>query len=427
MKGRFETKKIVIHILVWVTVFVINLIIIKGYSINVPFSESLVTWIFYIILFYANYLLFMPYLLFRKKAVLYGLVAVGALTACFLSVKLYTLHEKRAGLVELSERLSRYEDVKESYEQKRSERHRRERERIPPEERGKRRPSPRFGPSEASDLTPREELYEQYMREYERARYNLGREVGSGFNPLTQHNMTYVSTMLLFFMASIVTGFIDRTAREEKIRRETEQEKTETELAYLKQQINPHFLFNTLNSIYSYTIGVSQPASDAVLKLSSILRYMLYETTRDKVNLSEELAVVDDYIELQKLRVTDKTVIEMKVEGNTAGKRIEPMLLIPIIENAFKFGVDSVEPSFVAIRAVVEGDRFRFDVSNRVVRRTEKDDRNSGIGIRNIRRRLELIYGKENYRFTAGEKDDVFTVSLDLLLNDEKNEMPGSR
>ncbi|MDR0954847.1 MAG: histidine kinase [Rikenellaceae bacterium] len=270
-------------------------------------------------------------------------------------------------------------------------------------------------------LTPREETLWQLRREYFATRsyaWELSRNDYNHYNPFQQQNLPFVFALIIFYMASIVTFFVEQGNKAEKRRRELEKERVKAELAYLKQQINPHFLFNTLNSIYSYTISVSQEASDAVLKLSSILRYMLYETNRDRVPLPDELAVIDDYIELQKMRMTDKTQIEVIVRGDTRRYQIEPMLLIPIIENAFKYGVDSVEASFVRIEIEVEGGDFTFRVTNRVVRRNDGDRSHSGIGIQNIQRRLELIYGADHYDMDVSEKDGIFSVTLHLNLKD---------
>jgi sensor histidine kinase YesM len=267
-------------------------------------------------------------------------------------------------------------------------------------------------------FTPREETLWQLRQEYFSTRSYAWGLSHSNYNPFLQQNLPFVFALIIFYMASIVTFFVVQGNKAEKRRRELEKERVKAELAYLKQQINPHFLFNTLNSIYSYTISVSQEASDAVLKLSSILRYMLYETNRDRVPLPDELAVIDDYIELQKMRMTDKTQIEVIVRGDTRRYQIEPMLLIPIIENAFKYGVDSVEESFVRIEIEVEEGNFTFRVTNRVVRRNDGDRSHSGIGIKNIQRRLELIYGADRYDMNVGEKDGIFSVTLHLNLKD---------
>lgn len=410
MKINAKLKKIIIHLLAWIAVFIINGIIIRGYSIRVNWFDSLMMWGFYLFIFYINYLLLIPRLLFRKKIVLYIFSAITVFALSFISVKYFAGLQMKNNVKAMILQLKDYEDVKESYEQKERAR---DRDRIPP-------PPDLFGeerpkPEQDTNFTEREEEYGQLRREFERTRAFSRWFSRSGYKPFTRHSMPYIYTLLLFYMASVVVSFIEKSARAEKHRREMENEKVNTELAYLKQQINPHFLFNTLNSIYSYTIGVSSPASDAIIKLSSILRYMLYETSRDKVPLADEIAVIYDYIDLQKLRITDKTLVEISINGDTQIHRIEPMLLIPIIENAFKYGVDSVEPSFVRIEIDVAGKEFRFRVSNRIVQQSSGDSRHSGIGIKNIKRRLQLIYGN-NYALTAKEENGIFFVSLNLNL-----------
>ena len=236
------------------------------------------------------------------------------------------------------------------------------------------------------------------------------------YYPFSERNLSFTLMLLISTSISTLISFIKRWKDEEQKNIKVEKEKVEAELAYLKQQINPHFLFNILNSIYSFTLEFPTPASDAILKLSSMLRYMLYSTAQEKVSLQEEVTVISDYIELQKLRLNDHTKITLSIVGDIDKFTIEPMLLIPILENAFKFGVDSVTNSFIKIDLrVSETGIFHFDVVNSIVINNKKSDKNSGIGIKNIRRRLDLIYGK-NYTFGVLEQNGVFRVVLSLKL-----------
>lgn len=401
-------SKVVIHLLVWITLFVINCIIVKNYSVDIKWREAFFTWGFYVFVFYINYLLLIPRLLFKRKFVWYAVVALMVLVASFVSIKFYAGQELQRNIRELRIELDNYDDARKGFEWKEN-----ERERI---HRQSRREQREIQPDSSLTLTEKEERYGQLKRELDRTRGFARGFKRSGYNPFSRFNMSSVYTLILFYMASIVVAYIEKSGRAEKRRREMEKEKVTAELAYLKQQINPHFLFNTLNSIYSYTIGVSGPASDAIIKLSSILRYMLYETNRDRVPLADEIAVIYDYIDLQRLRITEKTTVDVIINGNANIHQIEPMLLIPIIENAFKFGVDSVEPSFVKISIDVVGTDFTFKVSNRIVNKKSGDSSNSGIGIRNIKRRLDLIYGPEDYTLTVDNNHDIFSVTLHLNL-----------
>ena len=457
MKSRINFRKVALHIGVWTAAFFINIILIQGYSVKIDWSNMLVSWLFYIFIFYINYLLLIPKLFRRRRIVFYVLTALAILSVSFVSIKYTAIETAKRNISDLDVQLQRYSGIKESFEEKERLRelqreigHQREKEASDssPGERhgnrdgqgpfrgGGRMPMHFRGDSLLADslfqvqmirkqdsilsinviFTPEEEEYGQLRREYERTRWYARWLFRGNFNPFSQDNLQFIFALIFFYMASIVVYFAEQTGKAEKRRREMEKEKASAELAYLKQQINPHFLFNTLNSIYSYTIGVSEEASDAVLKLSSILRYMLYETNRDRVPLADELAVLDNYIDLQRLRTTEKTEIDVIVHGDTRLHQIEPMLLIPIIENAFKYGVDSVEPSFIRIEVDVKAQDFIFRVSNKIVRRNEGDKSNSGIGLNNIRRRLDLIYGYGNYDMDVKEKNGIFSVTLHLNL-----------
>lgn len=442
MKRKINKRKAAVHVLAWVAAFFINLILISDYSIE-PEDETLVDWLFYLLVFYVNYLFLVPKLFRRNRIILYVVSALAVLGFSFLALREYSAGMAERHTSRLSDELSGYEDIRDSFERKNriqecSRRQERERQRqeeelkqviapksdtLPLSETDSLRQAvndtlrlPRQTPSEEIAFTPREEEYGRLRWEFDRARNTERMFDRAGYNPFDPFNMRFVFALVFFYMASVVIFFIEQSARNERLRRELEKEKATAELAYLKQQINPHFLFNTLNAIYSYTIGASAPAADAVLKLSSILRYMLYQTGRDQVSLTDELTVMDDYIELQKLRLTDKTKVEVRIGGNTRNRLIEPMLLIPIVENAFKFGVDSVKPSFIRIELDLVGNSLTFRTTNRVVKRNDGDRSNSGIGIRNIRRRLDLSYGPDKYSLEAGEKEDIFTVILQLNL-----------
>ena len=407
-----------VHLLVWIALIVINLFIIRGYSVDVNWGSTIITWLFYLFIFYVNYLLLIPRLLFRRRIVAYVAAALAVFAFSFVAIKYQAMWSVRNNITRISNEMESYGDIRESFERKDRERERFHRE---IRRRGLDRETPL--PPELT-FTEQEEEYGRLRREYERSRAFARGFLRSGYDPLSRFNMPYIYTLLFFYMASVAIAYYEKSRKAELRRSEMEKEKITAELAYLKQQINPHFLFNTLNSIYSYTIGASDPAADAIVKLSSILRYMLYETNRDRVPLADEVAVIYDYIDLQKLRITDKTDVSIRIDGDTRPHRIEPMLLIPILENASKFGVDSVEPSFVNIRMDVTGSEFLFAVSNRIVKKPNTDARHSGIGIRNIRRRLELIYGSGGYRLKAEEKNGVFTVTLQLNL--DRRENPGN-
>jgi hypothetical protein len=194
-----------------------------------------------------------------------------------------------------------------------------------------------------------------------------------------------------------------------------ESQRTTAELIYLRKQTNPHFLFNTLNSIYSLAHKKSDLVPDAIVTLSELMRYMLYETDNKTVLLEKEINYIQNYIELQKLRLNNIENIFVNVHGETKNKFIEPLLLISFIENAFKYGTDYKGNTHVKIKIQIEGNILDFWVENRV-EKFESDAENSGIGISNIKSRLKLLY-PDSHILTIVEKDQVYSVHLNLKLD----------
>lgn len=230
------------------------------------------------------------------------------------------------------------------------------------------------------------------------------------FNPLSHRNLVMIYGLLFVIAISLVMYFTERWRNEEQIRSALEKEHVSSELEYLKQQINPHFLFNALNSIYSLTLPYSQPASDSILKLSSILRYMLYSTGNKEVYMKDEIKVIEDYIGLQKLRLTTRTKVTFNCKGDFGALAIEPLLLIPIVENAFKYGVDSSKDSFIDINIDIRDKKFIFETLNTVV--TDIRSKDSGIGLKNIKRRLMLIYPNSHSLTAHAEGEELYRVRL---------------
>jgi LytS/YehU family sensor histidine kinase len=185
-----------------------------------------------------------------------------------------------------------------------------------------------------------------------------------------------------------------------------------SELALLRSQVNPHFLFNTLNNIYSLVYKKSDDAPEAVMKLSSIMRYMLYDATTDKVLLEKEIEYLKSFIELQKLRLRQQDFVEIAIHGNPNGRTIAPMLLIPFVENAFKHSSKNSPHPGIRINLFIEVEKIQFIVANHIRKSPETAvDPSGGIGMHNIQRRLDLLYpGKHSLLIT--EDQDIFTVKL---------------
>jgi ligand-binding sensor domain-containing protein/sensor histidine kinase YesM len=191
-----------------------------------------------------------------------------------------------------------------------------------------------------------------------------------------------------------------------------------SELALLRSQINPHFLFNTLNNIYSLVYQRSDNAPEAVMKLSEIMRYMLYEATTEKVLLQNEINYLKSFIELQLLRIKNRDFVSFNITGNLAARTISPMLLIAFVENAFKHGIKKGDNHGISINLEVTDNKLIFDITNycRMSAPVNKD-KTGGIGLTNIKRRLELLY-PSHFTLDIRKDNEIYHVRLEL---DEKS------
>lgn len=197
-----------------------------------------------------------------------------------------------------------------------------------------------------------------------------------------------------------------------------ETHRTNTELIYLRKQTNPHFLFNSLNSIYSLAHKKSDLVPDAIVTLSELMRYMLYETDNKTVALEKEINYIQNYIELQKLRLNNIEDIIINVHGNTKNKFIEPLLLISFVENAFKYGTDYKGATHVKIKIFISENDLDFWIEN-TIENYEKDPDNSGIGLINIQSRLDLLYPNA-HELTINQDNHFYRVHLSLKLDEIK-------
>lgn len=191
-------------------------------------------------------------------------------------------------------------------------------------------------------------------------------------------------------------------------------EKLKAEVSYLKAQINPHFLFNTINSLYSLTIQKSDDAPDAVLKLSNMMRYVVTESSNELVPLEKEINYISDYIDMQKLRISEEENLEFTIIGNPKGHKIAPLVVIPFIENAFKYGVNAEEDWHIIISIEIREKAFILTVKNNKVTVNVQDDEATEQGIYNTQQRLEIIYpGQHELRI----KDEPTTFDVHLKIN----------
>ena len=193
------------------------------------------------------------------------------------------------------------------------------------------------------------------------------------------------------------------------------QEKLNMELDMLKAQVHPHFLFNTLNNLYSLTLTKSENAPVVVTHLSDLLRYMLYECNEKEVPLAKEMEVLKKYVELEKLRYGDRIDVSFSCTGNIESLLIAPLLLLPFVENSFKHGIsEQLDQCWISIHAHAAGDEFYFTLSNSY--QAKVFSLAGGIGLQNIRQRLNLIY-PERYSLDLKEENNLYLVKLRLRLN----------
>jgi len=192
-------------------------------------------------------------------------------------------------------------------------------------------------------------------------------------------------------------------------------EKQEAELNYLKSQTNPHFLFNTLNNIYSLTRDKSDLAPESILRLSKILRFMLYETSGSSISIDQELKIIADYIALEKLRYDDTLVVNFNHSIDNNAQTLPPLLLMPLVENAFKHGVSETRDlPFVEITLSVIEQQLLFKVKNSTETNTSNENLKENIGLANLRRQLELLY--KDYHLAVEKNDNSFSVTLTINL-----------
>lgn len=224
-----------------------------------------------------------------------------------------------------------------------------------------------------------------------------------------------------FYITSfLVSGFAlgiryaESALRKEEEIKELEREKLNSELALLKNQVSPHFFFNTLNNIYALIEINGKDAQEAVLSLSKMMRYMLYESEQGNTRLSHEIVFMKGYIDLMKLRMSERVRLTVDFPEEYQDQDIPPLLFIPFIENAFKHGVSNRAKSFIEISLRVEGDRIVFRAANSIASAgADAPQPGSGIGLDNVRKRLALLYqGRHELKIDAGES--VFTAELTL-------------
>jgi LytS/YehU family sensor histidine kinase len=224
--------------------------------------------------------------------------------------------------------------------------------------------------------------------------------------------------LFVAFVTAVSTGYglVNYLSQQEEDRKQERQERLQSELAFLRSQISPHFIFNILNSIvYLIRSKSSELAESVTIKLSELMRYMLYESDNTQIPIGREIQYLTNYVELQKIRFEEDVRINLSVSSENESSLIEPMLMIPFVENAFKHGVGMITDPEIDIQLHCSSTTLHFKVKNKTagVALQEDKDHSSGIGIKNVRRRLELLY-PEAHKLTIHETGEWYEVELQL-------------
>ena len=230
-------------------------------------------------------------------------------------------------------------------------------------------------------------------------------------------SMGFISRNVIIYLGviglAVAVRMTERWYRDEKKRDEMEKAATEAELVALKSQVNPHFLFNTLNNIYSLIQIDQDKAQEAVHDLSGMLRYVLYDSEKPSVPMSKETGFLKDYIKLMSMRCSSNVSLDVSLPETDSDKHVAPLLFIPLVENAFKHGISTSEPSSIKIELKEEGEYVSFLVENTSFPKNDSDRSGSGIGVKNLQRRLDMLYPGQ-HSFEYGETFGLYRSFLKI-------------
>ena len=235
-----------------------------------------------------------------------------------------------------------------------------------------------------------------------------------GFWEITEFVIAYI---VITSLMKLSKSWFHYREMQDKLSR-LEREKSAAELSALKSQVNPHFLFNSLNNLYSLALDKDERTPGIILRLSQTMRYLLYESNADFVPLEKEMEHLTNYVEMQRLRVGEKAEISFEVLGNPADKQVAPLLFLPLVENGFKHGIKGeTEGAFIRILLQILDNQLVFKTENNkgTVDSVEKNQVSGGVGLQNLRRRLDLLYpGKHHLEITDGIATFTAVLKIDL-------------
>ncbi|HWY12214.1 MAG TPA: histidine kinase [Bacteroidia bacterium] len=224
-----------------------------------------------------------------------------------------------------------------------------------------------------------------------------------------------IISMMIPIIISIATKATEKWIKTESEKAEKEKENLYSELQHLKYQLQPHFFFNSLNNIYSLVEISPGMAQEAIHSLAQLMRYMLYDADTGRTNLSAEIEFMKQYINLMKLRISEKTIVQANFDVPAGECKISPLLFISLIENAFKHGISATHPSEILFKLTLQNNNLIFTTENHNFPKTKDDKSGSGIGLNNLKKRLDLLYSAKYIFNTKIENDKYYThLSIDI-------------
>ncbi|PBQ33616.1 hypothetical protein CNR22_18150 [Sphingobacteriaceae bacterium] len=236
-------------------------------------------------------------------------------------------------------------------------------------------------------------------------------------SPVSSRAFTILGPVLYFNVFGFLFRIFIEWLKDRKLKAELEKDKVSSQLELLKSKIDPHFLFNNLNNIDAFIEEDPKQASVYLKKLSDILRFMLYESNADKVALAQEIAYIQKYIDLQKIRTANASFVTLEVTGDTSDKTISPMILIHFIENAFKYASNKKIKNAITIQIKTEETKLVFHCKNHINERSAEKSEKSGIGSQLLKQKLDLLYSSK-YRLFTKEENNWYLVTLEIQLDD---------
>jgi two-component system LytT family sensor kinase len=395
---RFRAYLIIIHIAGWLLFMALPLLFMnaRAESDNFHLLSLSYYWLFcatYILLFYFNSLVLIPFLFFKKRYVIYSVIVLILLAGVYFLQPYDRL--VRSNEQHLGNTVMQPGHPAQDYLQERS---------LPP-------PPP---PNDEPGTTPRPMDHHPGPG---------GPPPGNGVPPRfphpqglfqPRHNFDIISFFLFIMVIALSTAI--RVMRQWQLSEQraiqAEADKTSAELSFLKAQINPHFLFNTLNNIYTLAVVQDEHAPESILKLSNIMRYVTDDAMDDFVPLENEIDCIKDYIELQKLRFGSQTIVDLKISGDVENKSIAPLILMTFVENVFKYGISKHEPSLISIGIMSHENGISFYCQNKIFGQ-KTDSEREGVGLKNARRRLSHLYAGRHV-LNINTDSQSYTVNLIL-------------